>query len=191
MEPTETCDTSIEYQINLSVVVQPSAIEMMYKNHTSIRNGTATDPLKEGYRLEIVCEVRGARPKPIVAWYRGAKQLSAYTQTIDEERNGLFDVKAKLSHQLSRQDLASSLECRVRTTENEPIVSNQLYINLKVRPTRIHLSGVKSHVVEGSKVLLQCQVHGARPAANVSWYNSSKLIDDSNTLTTISTKTVS
>jgi len=67
----------------------------------------------------------------------------------------------------------------------------QIYIDLEVRPTKIHLSGIKTFVVEGSKVLLQCQVEGARPAANISWYNSSKLIDESNELTAFMTNAVS
>ncbi|KAG5680757.1 hypothetical protein PVAND_010244 [Polypedilum vanderplanki] len=188
LEPIESCDTD-EYKINLNVVVPPSAILVLDKNETVIRNATIIGPLKEGYRLELTCEVRGARPKPIVGWYRGGRRLLHQTTNIDEERHDLFDVKSKLSLTLSRQDLGSNLECRVKTTAHNPIISNQIPIDLQVRPTRIHLSGVKSHVVEGSKVLLQCEVEGARPAANISWYNSSKLIDESNQLTTISTKT--
>lgn len=191
LEPLESCDTSGEYKIKLNVVVPASAILLMHKDETIIRNGSTIGPLKEGHRLETVCEVRGARPKPNVAWYRGGRKLTVQTTTIDEEHHGLYDVKSKLSLTLSRQELGSSLECRVGVIPNDPIISNQIYIDLEVRPTKIHLSGVKSHVVEGSKVLLQCHVFGARPAANVSWYNSSKLIDESNELTTISTKTVS
>jgi hypothetical protein len=191
LEPIESCDTSDEYKINLSVVVPPSAILVLNKDETVIRNGSTIGPLKEGNRLEIMCEVRGARPKPIVGWYRGGKRLTHQTTTTDEERHDLFDVKSRLSLTLSRQELGSNLECRVRTTTHNPIISHQIFIDLQVRPTKIHLSGVKSHVVEGSKVLLQCQVEGARPAANISWYNSSKLIDESNELTTISTKAVS
>lgn len=191
LEPPESCDTTGEYQINVIVVVNPSAILMMNKDDTIIRNGTTIGPLKEGHRLETICEVRDARPKPTIGWYRGGRRLTTQTTSIEEEHHGLFDVKAKLSLTLSRVDLGSSLECRVKTTANDPIISNQIFIDLEVRPTNIHLSGVKSHVVEGSKVLLQCEVSGARPAANISWYNSSKLIDETSELTTISTNAVS
>lgn len=191
LDPPESCDSTGEYQINLIVVVHPSAILMMHKDETIIRNGSTIGPLKEGHRLETVCEVRGARPKPMIGWYRGGKKLTTQTTMMEEEMNGLFDVKAKLSLTLSRAELGSSLECRVKTTANDPIISHQIYIDLEVRPTNIHLSGVKSHVVEGSKVLLQCEVVGARPAANISWYNSSKLIDETSELTTISTNAVS
>lgn len=190
LEPLETCDTTGEYQTNLKVVVPPSAIIMTHKDETLIRNGSTIGPLKEGHRLETACEVRGARPQPTVGWYRGGKKLTAH-ETVDQDVNrGLFTVNSKLILNLSRQELGNTIECRVKTTDDDPIISNQLFIDLEVRPTKIHLSGVKSHVVEGSKVLLQCHVYGARPAANISWYNSSKLIDESSELTTISTKAV-
>ncbi|KAL7033530.1 hypothetical protein ACKWTF_007630 [Chironomus riparius] len=186
LEPTETCDTSDEYKINLSVVVSPSIVSIMHKDGTIIRNGSTIGPLKEGHRLETVCLVHGARPKPIVGWYRNGRKLTHQIPSSDEN-SGLHDVQSNLSLTLSRHELGSILECRISTTPNESILSMQIYIDLEVRPTKIHLSGVKSHVVEGSKVLLQCQVEGARPAANISWYNSSKLIDELNELTTIST----
>lgn len=190
LEPLETCDTTGEYQTDLKVIVPPSAIQMTHKDDKLIRNGSTLGPLKEGYRLEIGCEVRGARPEPKVGWYRGATRLTATETTTPDVNRGLYTVNSKLVLNLSRQELGNTIECRVKTTDDDPIISNQLQIDLEVRPTRIHLSGVKSHVVEGSKVLLQCHVFGARPAANISWYNSSKLIDDSSELTTISTKAV-
>jgi hypothetical protein len=162
----------------------------MHKDGTIIRNGSTIGPLKEGHRLETICLVQGARPKPIVGWYRNGRKLTHQILSADEN-SGLHDVQSNLSLTLSRHELGSILECRISTTPNESILSMQIYIDLEVRPTKIHLSGVKSHVVEGSKVLLQCQVEGARPAANISWYNSSKLIDEFHALTTISTNAVS
>lgn len=189
LEPLETCDTTGEYQTNLKVIVPPSSIQVTNKDEKLIRNGTTIGPLKEGHRLEMSCEVRGARPQPNVGWYRAGKKLPAHESVVPDDR-GLYTVTAKLILTLSRQELGNTIECRVKTTDDDPIISNQVFIDLEVRPTRIHLSGVKSHVVEGSKVLLQCHVYGARPAANISWYNSTKQIDDSSELTTISTKTV-
>jgi CD80-like C2-set immunoglobulin domain len=45
-----------------------------------------------------------------------------------------------------------------------------------VRPLRLDLSGVEEHVHEGAEVVLTCQVTGARPAANITWYNGSEPI---------------
>lgn len=42
----------------------------------------------------------------------------------------------------------------------------------------MELSGVKNHVVQGTNVLLICDVLGARPAATVRWVNGSIPITD-------------
>lgn len=188
LEPMETCDTTGTHSINMQVTVPPSSIAMIDSEEKQMRNGSTIGPMREGQILETLCEVRGARPQPEIGWYRSGKRLTDVI-TVDEY-NGLFTVKSKLTLTLSRQELAAVIECRVETAGIDQIVSNQIFIDLQVKPTTISLTGVKLHVIEGAKVLLQCQVDGGRPAANVTWYNSSKIIDDSNELTTISTKNV-
>jgi hypothetical protein len=186
LEPLETCDTTGAYSINVQVVVPPSAIVMKDDSGNEIRNGTIMGPLRESQILDTLCEVRGARPQPKVGWYRAGKRLQDVI-TVNEW-GGLFHVEAKLSLVLSRQELSALIECRVETAAIDNVVSNQIMIDLQVKPTRISLTGFKLHVIEGAKVLLVCQVDGGRPAANVTWYNNSNIIDDKNELTTISTK---
>lgn len=96
------------------------------------------------------------------------------------ELNGLYSVKSVLSLELSRQELGANIECRVETPALENIVSNNINIDLQglviynslwsesliiqtqfifpVRPTKVDLSGVKDHTVQGSNILLQCLV---------------------------------
>lgn len=50
---------------------------------------------------------------------------------------------------------------------------------ITVKPTGIKLSGVKDHVVQGSNVKLVCEVTGAKPAAEVKWYNETNPIPES------------
>lgn len=42
------------------------------------------------------------------------------------------------------------------------------------------LEGVVGHVVQGTKILLQCKVQAARPAANVTWQNGTQYLSESN-----------
>lgn len=53
------------------------------------------------------------------------------------------------------------------------------YPYFSVRPNRIELSGVGEHVIQGNRVVLQCVVRGARPAANVTWYNGTVQLQES------------
>lgn len=99
-----------------------------------------------------------------------------------DELNGLFTVKSVLSLELSRQELGANIECRVETPAlDNVIVSNHIHFDLQgmlnvqdidifseapilkkiyilVRPTKVDLSGVKDHTVQGSNILLQCLV---------------------------------
>ena len=51
-------------------------------------------------------------------------------------------------------------------------------LSVSVRPLKMVLTGVEHHVVEGTKVLLQCIVYGARPAAKVTWYNGTEVMPE-------------
>lgn len=54
---------------------------------------------------------------------------------------------------------------------------NEYFNFFAVRPTKISLTGVDKHAIHGSKVTLECLVQGARPAANLTWYNGTDPID--------------
>ena len=173
LEPLETCETTGTHSIDMKVIVPPSKIVVMDKKDIDVKNGTTLGPMREGQKLELTCEVRGARTMPNLSWYRSGMKLSD-VKTLDE-RNGLFTVQSKLALMLTREELSAAIECRVETSGSDQIITNQIYVDMHVRVTKVQLTGVKLHVIEGAKVLLQCQAYGARPAANVSWYNSSKV----------------
>lgn len=40
------------------------------------------------------------------------------------------------------------------------------------------LDGVVGHVVQGTKILLQCTIQAARPAANVTWKNGTHFLSE-------------
>ncbi|GFU70462.1 ig-like domain-containing protein [Trichonephila clavipes] len=60
-----------------------------------------------------------------------------------------------------------------------PVVSREtLHIQLAdaVRPASLNVRGPTTPVVAGEMVSLTCTVEGARPAANITWYNRSEVI---------------
>ncbi|XP_065086926.1 hemicentin-1 isoform X2 [Ochlerotatus camptorhynchus] len=188
LEPSEACENSGAYSIALNVYAIPSVIALQDGSRNSIKNGSHVGPMREGQDLQVVCEVYGGRPVPVISWHRSGSVVR--DSQIVEDHNGLFTVKSTLSLTLSRQELGATYICRVEMKELQLVVDNHFHIDLHVRPTKIHLSGVKHHTVEGNEVLLQCQVSGARPAANMTWYNSTKLIPaETNEITSVTTQT--
>ncbi|KAJ8922095.1 hypothetical protein NQ315_004027 [Exocentrus adspersus] len=85
---------------------------------------------------------------------------------------------------LTRGDLLARFECKVESEALEDPIISWVTIDVHVTPTRIDLSGVKNHVVQGTNVLLICDVHGARPAASIRWANGTFPIIDENLVQT-------
>lgn len=58
--------------------------------------------------------------------------------------------------------------------------SSHVAVTFAVRPLKMDLDGVVGHVVQGTKILLQCTVRAARPPANVTWQNGTQFLSESN-----------
>ncbi|KPU79112.1 uncharacterized protein Dana_GF11010, isoform T [Drosophila ananassae] len=88
-----------------------------------------------------------------------------------------------------RQSLKAA--CTVKNTRPQPDVgwfrgSKRL---TTLRPTSIEMNGVEHHTVQGSKVILTCDIHGARPPVNLTWYNiTSPIATEENIVTEIRTR---
>lgn len=149
---------------------------------TPLANGTTLGPLQEGHRLGLRCEALAARPAPLVGWYRNGKLLAASLSTDTDDNDdddasasasGLFNVRSALAVTLSRAELAApTFECRVETPALPAIVAQLVRVDLQVRPTKIQMTGLQPQTVQGTLVQVMCLVSGARPAANITWYNN-------------------
>ncbi|XP_067643045.1 uncharacterized protein nrm isoform X2 [Eurosta solidaginis] len=186
--PIETCDNFNGYRVELNVLVPPSEVVILDEKGAHIENGSIIGPMQERQTLKVTCEVRKTRPQPQVGWWRGNKRLMTHSASY-LETDGLFTASLELTIELSRDDLAHDIECRVESAALPHKVTNKFRVDLQVRPTRISINGVEHHTVQGSKVVLTCDIHGARPAVNLTWYNSTNIISpEENELTEIRTK---
>nr|XP_046915163.1 uncharacterized protein LOC124495776 [Dermatophagoides farinae] len=97
----------------------------------------------------------------------------------------------------SRFDLGAKFECRVlwnntqddanngddgfittttTTNNNASLLNDWLLLDIQVRPLVIRVDSPRSPVIAGETVLLRCTVDGARPSANITWYNRSEVV---------------
>ncbi|KAH8233853.1 hypothetical protein KR032_000185, partial [Drosophila birchii] len=186
--PKETCDNFNGYRVELRVLVPPTEVVILDAKGDRIENGTTVGPMQERQSLKATCTVKNTRPQPEVGWFRGKKRLTTYSPTHDLN-DGLYTSTLELDWTLSRDDLAQDIECRVKSAAISKTIVTTFGVDLQVRPTSIEVNGVKHHTVQGSKVVLTCDIHGARPAVNLTWYNSTSVISaDENELTEIRIK---
>ncbi|XP_070136707.1 uncharacterized protein nrm isoform X6 [Drosophila bipectinata] len=186
--PEESCDNFNGYRIELRVLVPPSEVIILDAKGDRIENGNTVGPMQERQSLKATCTVKNTRPQPEVGWFRGSKRLTTYSPTHDI-KDGLFTSTLELDWSLSREDLAQEIECRVKSAAMPETIVKKFSINLQVRPTSIEMNGVEHHTVQGSKVILTCDIHGARPPVNLTWYNvTTPITTEENILTEIRTK---
>ncbi|XP_025836986.1 hemicentin-2 isoform X4 [Agrilus planipennis] len=182
LDVRENCD--VVQVVKLRTLVIPAFVRLIGSNGRSLGNESILGPINEGTNIEITCEANGGRPVPKVIWYNGSKEIEASYSSHDDGE-GVGTGRSKLSITLTRGDLGARFECRVESAAlEEPIVS-WITADVNVRPTKLELGGVNSHVVQGSNVLLTCDVYGAKPAAEVKWYNNSDLIVNPDKVLTI------
>ncbi|KMZ01274.1 uncharacterized protein LOC6739169 isoform X8 [Drosophila simulans] len=191
--PEETCDNFNGYRIELRVlenIVPPTEVVILDAKGDRIENGSVVGPMQERQSLKATCTVRNTRPQPEVSWFRGTKRLTTYSPTHDLV-DGLYTSTLELDWTLSREDLAQDIECRVKSAAIPNVTVTKFSVDLQVRPTSIDINGVKHHTVQGSKVVLTCDIHGARPAVNLTWYNTTTVISSGeNEITEVRTKSL-
>lgn len=93
----------------------------------------------------------------------------------------------------TRYDLGAKFECRIvwnnsdgsisetghpkgSKSEESSVLFDWLLLDIKVRPLSIHVALPRGPVVAGETVAMRCTVDGARPAANITWYNRSEVV---------------
>lgn len=182
LEVRENCP--VGQIIKLVTLVRPESVRILGVDGVAKGNASMLGPLDEGTHVELICEAIHGRPTPQVKWFNGTKPLKALYSSHEDD-GGLGTGTSKLSFTLSRGDLGAKFECRVDSDAlDEPIVS-WMTADVNVKPTKIELGGVQSHVVQGTNVLLICDVFGARPAAEVRWYNNSDPITEEKFIQTV------
>ncbi|CAL7940717.1 unnamed protein product [Xylocopa violacea] len=80
--------------------------------------------------------------------------------------------------QITRDELDATFTCKVNSIALPEPLTVDIKLDVHVRPLKMNLDGVVGHVVQGTKILLQCTVRAARPAANVTWQNGTDYLDD-------------
>ncbi|KAL2720839.1 hemicentin-2 isoform X1 [Vespula squamosa] len=166
--------------VTLNVTIKPVNVHVIDENTKNILSPDATfGPIDEGSTISLTCQSGEGRPVPTVQWFKGDQQLEAVaSSTVDA--NGIGTGRSSLKMQVTREELGDVFTCKVNSVALLEPITDDIKLDIHVRPLKMDLSGVVGHAVQGTKILLQCTVSSARPAANVTWYNGSEPLTTSN-----------
>ncbi|XP_022667619.1 hemicentin-2-like isoform X1 [Varroa destructor] len=160
---------------HLQTLVEPQE-PVMRLDGRSLEPGALLGPFIEGQTVVLECASTQGRPASLVSWRNGSSPLPVKTSR-QTHPNGLSDVVAIARFVVSRWDLGARLQCVVESRAAPGRLSgNALTLDVHVRPVSLNLRGPSHPVVAGEMVSLTCVVDGAKPAANITWYNRSELV---------------
>ncbi|XP_075743573.1 neural cell adhesion molecule 2-like isoform X2 [Rhipicephalus microplus] len=149
-------DTSVTLDLNL----RPTSVK--------IRRGDI--PVSAGLPAEIVCEVWGSRPPPVVTWWKGLRQLNHTFVYVSTDGNMTTSV---VSFTPSSDDHGSSLACRAKNPAMVDSVEEDTWtMDVQYKP-RISLQlGTKlslENIQENNDVYLECRADANPPVEEVAW----------------------
>ncbi|KAK9303054.1 hypothetical protein QLX08_005158 [Tetragonisca angustula] len=166
--------------IILNVTVQPAFVRVIDENtKNTLSTGATLGPINEGSSISLYCESGEGKPVPTVEWFKNDQPLEAISSTTVAE-NGIGNASSQLQMQITRDELNSTFTCKVNSTALVEPLTVDIKLDVHVRPLKMDLNGVVGHVVQGTKVLLECTVRAARPAANITWQNGTEVLNESN-----------
>ncbi|XP_018907387.2 uncharacterized protein nrm isoform X2 [Bemisia tabaci] len=173
LEVRENCQV-VQF-INFTTLIKPEYIRITRGDGHELQNSTLIGPLSEDDQLTLICESGGGKPIAAVHWYNGTEKMNSEYE-MELGSNGVGTGRNRAEMTLTRGDLGAKFECRASNDALESPLISWIEVDVNVRPLRLELSGVENHVVSGTKVVLQCLVTGARPAANVTWFNGTQMV---------------
>ena len=94
-------------------------------------------------------------------------------ETSPELYNLTGSVRSELRLKVTREVLGNKIVCKVANEVMEKYLTAFVQIDVNLRPVSTVVSGEKEYVEEGEEFSLVCSSSGARPAAEITWYNGS------------------
>ncbi|XP_076290839.1 neuromusculin isoform X4 [Lasioglossum baleicum] len=168
------------HHIQLNVTVHPKSVRVIDESTNSpLSTGSTLGPINDGSMISLKCESGEGKPVPSVEWFKDDQPLEATNSTTIGD-NGIGTGSSLLQMQITREELGATFTCKVNSTALTEPLTVDIKLDVHVRPLKMDLNGVVGHVVRGTNILLQCTVRAAKPAANVTWQNGTKYLDESN-----------
>ncbi|XP_042354058.1 neogenin-like [Plectropomus leopardus] len=112
----------------------------------------------------LVCDVRGAFPKPKVEWKNGAGNIIPAEKTEVKEKGGNFDISLTIT--VNRTDY---YRCVATQEEIKHRISAETYLHFQYAVTKPYVTSVE-HTRDWA--LLRCEVRTQAPRPKIEWQDN-------------------
>ncbi|XP_056646735.1 hemicentin-1-like [Diorhabda sublineata] len=165
-------------RVNLTVIIPPQKMTIMDESGTVLT--TFVGPFAEGASFVLRCDVSGAKPLPIVLWYRDDVLVSNASVFLGNN-GGVSQVRSELRvNRLGRHDVGKQLTCQASNNPRTPPLTSSLKIDMNFGPLDVKILGSNQPLSAGRRYDLLCQSSGSRPPASITWWKNGQRFERTN-----------
>ncbi|XP_062702027.1 hemicentin-1 [Aedes albopictus] len=151
-------------KINFTVVVPPDR-PVIYDARRREKTNTV-EPYSEGSDIQLVCEVKGGRPRPNVTWYLDNMVIDESFETRPDGTT----VNHLSYPNIGRQHLDARLMCVASNTNLTPPNNKVVVLDVNLKPVAVHIMVKEKFVSADKHYDIECKSSGSRPAATITWH---------------------
>ncbi|XP_045776317.1 nephrin-like [Maniola jurtina] len=175
-------------RINFTVITPPNRPVIMDAKTRDITR--LLEPYDEGDTLELLCEVHGGDPRPVLVWYL---ENTIIDDSFEQKPDGVT-VNILTFPSIGRQHLNARLICQASNTNLAPPQTKLLILDINLRPLTVQILSKNRQLSADRSYEVECKTTGSRPEAQVTWWKGMKPLrkkarnfSDTNTTTSILT----
>ncbi|XP_056634796.1 hemicentin-2 [Diorhabda sublineata] len=154
------------FQVNLTLVDQPSAPRVFDAEGREIKAGHPAGPFLEGRELFLSCQVTGGRPKPSVTWWYNGTILDS---VIDSSRESYTTVNQLVIASTPRYLKGAHFECRASSAETAGYISREVPLTVFLKPNKVKIVSPNDLLSISKSQNIRCETSGSYPPAKLTW----------------------
>uniref|UniRef100_A0A2K6QR62 Nephrin n=1 Tax=Rhinopithecus roxellana TaxID=61622 RepID=A0A2K6QR62_RHIRO len=160
-----------ERSITLQVTFPPSAITIL---------GSASQV--ENKNVTLSCISKSSRPRVLLRWWLGWRQLLPMEETIMDGLHGGYISMSNLTFLVRREDNGLTLTCEAFSEAfTKETFKKSLTLNIKYPAQKLWIEGAPEgqKLRAGTRVRLVCLAIGGNPEPSLTWYKDSRTVTES------------
>ncbi|XP_018570338.1 nephrin, partial [Anoplophora glabripennis] len=155
-------------KVNFTVIVPPESIRI-FDDHR-VDKSILLGPYNEGTDVNLLCEVKGGRPRPRVIWF-------LENTVIDDSyeiRNDGTVVNHVTFANVGRQHLHARLICQASNNNLTQPETKVAVLDINLKPKSVNIITQEKYVSADKRYEVECRTSGSRPDAVITWWKGSR-----------------
>ncbi|CAG9860290.1 unnamed protein product [Phyllotreta striolata] len=154
------------YQVNLTLVAQPSAPRVFDAEGREIKIGHSAGPFLEDRELFLSCQVTGGRPKPSLVWWFNGTILDS---VIDSSRDSYTTVNQLVITSTPRYLKGAQIKCIASSSEAAGYISREIPLTVFLKPNKVKIVSPNDLLSISKSQNIRCETSGSYPPAKLTW----------------------